>query len=474
MVFSSAVFLFAFLPIIFCLYYILPASDSVRNGLLIIASLLFYAFGEPVYVFLMIGSTAVNYIFGRMLGSGILTGGKNNFIRKMILVLAVLLNLVILGVFKYAGFIAASINQVFHTGIPVPAIALPVGISFFTFQALSYVIDVYRDADAKQKDFFKLLLYISFFPQLIAGPIIRYHDISGQIENRAVDMEKIVSGMQRFTKGLFKKLILANGLGCIADEVFALEITDCNLLVAWLGAVSYALQIYYDFSGYSDMAIGLASMFGFRFQENFEHPYSACSIKEFWRKWHISLSTWFKEYVYIPMGGSRRGKWNTEFNKMVVFMLTGIWHGADWTFIIWGLIHGIANVLEDTILPVQQCRSKIVRNVYTWLVVTTAFVMFRADTVTSGLSMLKAMFANFGMDGFSAGFLRESLNPYNICILGTAFLFSYPVSRQVRERLGHMEKGYQFAVSAGSLILLLLCILNLASTSYNPFIYFRF
>lgn len=474
MVFSSAIFLFAFLPVIFCLYYILPSSNSVKNGLLIIASLLFYAFGEPVYVFLMIGSTVVNYIFGRMLGAGNLTGIKNGFIRKMILVLAVILNIVILGMFKYAGFIVDIMNQIFHTGISVPAIALPVGISFFTFQALSYVIDVYRDEGAEQKSFFKLLLYISFFPQLIAGPIIRYHDISGQIENRVADIEKIVSGMQRFTKGLFKKLILANGLGCIADEVFLLEIADCNLLVAWLGAVSYTLQIYYDFSGYSDMAIGLASMFGFQFQENFEHPYGACSIKEFWRRWHISLSTWFKEYIYIPMGGNRRGKWNTECNKMVVFILTGIWHGASWTFIIWGLVHGIANVLEDTVLPVQKCRSKVVCNVYTWLVVTTAFVMFRSETVMAGLSMLKAMFTNFAMDVSSASFLRESLNSYNICILGTAFLFSYPVGRRVGEKLGHMGKGYHFVLSAGSLILLLLCILNLASTSYNPFIYFRF
>lgn len=476
MVFSSAIFLFAFLPVIFCLYYILPLSNSVKNGLLIIASLLFYAFGEPVYVFLMIGSTAVNYIFGRMLGDRDRKSARweNGFIRRMILILAVILNIATLGVFKYAGFIVVSVNQIFHTGIPVPAIALPVGISFFTFQALSYVIDVYREEGAEQRSFFKLLLYISFFPQLIAGPIIRYHDISEQIEKRPADLEKIVLGMQRFTKGLFKKLILANSLGGMADKVFLLEIANYNSLVAWLGAISYTLQIYYDFSGYSDMAIGLASMFGFQFQENFEHPYSACSIKEFWKRWHISLSAWFKEYVYIPMGGNRRGKWKTEYNKMVVFMLTGIWHGASWTFIIWGLVHGIANVLEDTILPVQKCRSKVVCNVYTWLVVTTAFVMFRADTVMAGLSMLKAMFTDFAMDMSSVSFLRESLNLYNICILGTAFLFSYPVSRRVEEKLGHMGKGYQFVLSAGSLFLLLICMLNLASTSYNPFIYFRF
>lgn len=476
MVFSSAIFLFAFLPVIFCLYYILPSSNSVKNGLLIIASILFYAFGEPVYVFLMIGSTAVNYIFGRMLGAGDRKSArwKNGFIRRMILILAVILNIATLGVFKYAGFIVVSVNQIFHTGIPVPAIALPVGISFFTFQALSYVIDVYREEGAEQRSFFKLLLYISFFPQLIAGPIIRYHDISEQIEKRPADLEKIVLGMQRFTKGLFKKLILANSLGGMADKVFLLEIANYNSLVAWLGAISYTLQIYYDFSGYSDMAIGLASMFGFQFQENFEHPYSACSIKEFWKRWHISLSAWFKEYVYIPMGGNRRGKWKTEYNKMVVFMLTGIWHGASWTFIIWGLVHGIANVLEDTILPVQKCRSKVVCNVYTWLVVTTAFVMFRADTVMAGLSMLKAMFTDFAMDMSSVSFLRESLNLYNICILGTAFLFSYPVSRRVGEKLGHMGKGYQFVLSTGSLFLLLICMLNLASTSYNPFIYFRF
>lgn len=474
MVFSSAIFLFAFLPIIFCLYYILPSSISVRNGLLIMASLLFYAFGEPVYVFLMIGSVGINFIFGRLLGERSLADGKSSFGRKAVLGFAVVFNIGLLCVFKYAGFIIESMNRIGHIEFPVPVIALPVGISFFTFQALSYVIDVYRDGKTEQKSFLKLLLYISFFPQLIAGPIIRYHDISGQIENRFVDAEKIMFGMQRFTKGLFKKLFFANGLGCIADAVFALDMPDCNMLIAWLGAVSYTLQIYYDFSGYSDMAIGMASMFGFQFKENFEHPYSACSIKDFWRRWHISLSAWFKEYVYIPMGGNRAGKCKTECNKMIVFILTGIWHGANWTFVIWGIIHGIANVLEDTVLPVRKCKSKVLCNLYTWLIVTAAFVVFRADTVMAGCSMLKAMFTNFAMNVSSASFLREWLTPYHICILGTAFLFSYPVSCRIGEKIRPKGRGYQILVSAGSLFLLLLCMLNLASASYNPFIYFRF
>ncbi|MDE6434827.1 MAG: MBOAT family protein [Lachnospiraceae bacterium] len=474
MVFSSPIFLFAFLPVIFCLYYIFPTNISIKNGLLIIGSLLFYAFGEPVYVFLMIGSAGVNYLFGRLLGKENLAGAHSLFFRKILLCLAVILNIGVLCVFKYSGFIMAGIYQIFHVAAPVPQIALPVGISFFTFQALSYVIDVYRDGKTEQKNFLKLLLYISFFPQLIAGPIIRYHDISKQMEERSINVEKIMFGMQRFTKGLSKKLFLANTLGYIADTVFSLDITSYHLLVAWLGAISYTLQIYYDFSGYSDMAIGLAAMFGFEFKENFEHPYSACGIKDFWRKWHISLSAWFREYVYIPLGGNRTEKWKTERNKIIVFLLTGIWHGANWTFVIWGMIHGIANILEDTFWSVKKCEAKVIRNIYTWLIVIVAFVMFRADTVTNGFMMMKAMFLNVTMNRASVSLLKEQMNPYNLTMLGIAFLFSYPISRKVKQKFKDQEKGYNFVLWGGSLCLLLLCMLNLASTSYNPFIYFRF
>ena len=263
--------------------------------------------------------------------------------------------------FKYTAFILENINYAGRLNIKIPGIALPIGISFFTFQALSYVIDVYRNPEMVQKNLFNLMLYVSFFPQLIAGPIIRYNEIAKQIKNRTSSIEKTTEGISRFIRGLTKKLIIANATGYMADSIFALKITDYNFLVAWVGAIAYTLQIYYDFSGYSDMAIGMAKIFGFEFNENFNHPYSAKGIKDFWRRWHISLSLWFREYVYIPLGGNRKGKFRCEFNKMIVFLLTGIWHGANWTFVIWGLIHGVANVIEDTLGSIIKIKNNIIK-----------------------------------------------------------------------------------------------------------------
>ncbi|MBR1865222.1 MAG: MBOAT family protein [Lachnospiraceae bacterium] len=471
MVFSSAIFLFIFLPVIFGLS-LLPFPIRVKNGLLVAASLVFYAFGEPVYVFLMIASTLVNYIFGRLLG-----GSRQNQTRtgrRVLLWTAVGINLFILGVFKYAAFMVTTWNSIFRTGYHIPAIALPIGISFFTFQALSYVVDVYRDRDTVQKSFWKLLLYISFFPQLIAGPIVRYHDVAVQLEHRVMAADGIVSGIQRFIKGLFKKLWIANSMGVIADAVYAADIASYNALVAWLGAICYTLQIYYDFSGYSDMAIGLAAMFGFEFRENFEHPYRSLDIREFWRRWHISLSGWFREYVYIPLGGNRNGKVKTERNKLIVFLLTGIWHGADWTFVLWGLIHGIMVVLEDTVLPIRKCRSKVIRNLYTWLVVVVAFVFFRADGIREAGQMIRMMFTGFCMNRASVCFLMEQVSAYHVSIGLFAILFSYPVSQKIGQRVRGHQGHYECVLAVGSICMLVLCMLNLASASYNPFIYFRF
>lgn len=473
MVFSSAIFLFAFLPIVFLIYFTIP-SIKLKNALLIIASLIFYAFGEPVYVFLMIASTVFNYAFGRLLGENSKNKKNEKIYRKAILILAVVLNIGMLAVFKYTGFIVTSINDICQTAFKVPEIVLPIGISFFTFQALSYVIDVYRDEKLEQKSFFRLLLYISFFPQLIAGPIIRYHDIDSQIESRTINADKIVYGIQRFIPGLAKKMLLANGMGLIADNVFALNIGEYSFLVAWVGAICYTLQIYYDFSGYSDMAIGLASMFGFDFKENFDHPYCAMGLKDFWRRWHISLSTWFKEYVYIPLGGNRKGKFRTELNKMIVFLLTGIWHGANWTFVLWGIFHGVINVLEDTLIPIRKIKLKVVKNIYTWIVVITAFVIFRADTVTKGFDMLNAMYTNFSLDKVSISFIMEQFSFYNVFIMLVAVLFSYPLRSFIVQKLGKENKCIVIAGYVGSILLLVICILSLASAAYNPFIYFRF
>lgn len=467
MVFSSAIFLFVFLPIIFVLS-ILPIPLKYKNGILIISSLLFYAFGEPVYVFLMIISTFVNYILGLILGKA-----ENILLRKSILLASVAFNVLVIIIFKYAGFLVATYNELFSTSYNIPQIALPIGISFFTFQAMSYVIDVYRDNTIVQKNFWKLLLYISFFPQLIAGPIIRYHEIDYQLENREMNTSQIAKGIRRFIKGLFKKLWIANTMGAISDSVFSLDIQFYNNTVAWYGALCYTLQIYYDFSGYSDMAIGLAGMFGFEFKENFDHPYSAMDIKDFWRKWHMSLSGWFKEYVYIPLGGNRRGKIRTEINKFIVFLLTGVWHGANWTFVLWGLFHGIMIILEDTILPIRKLNNKIIRNTYTWLIVIIAFVFFRADTIGGAWKMLCIMFTGFNNNAASSCFISEQLSAYNIFICILAVVFSYPVTSFVGKYLTH-RKNIEKYMAMGSVIMLFLCIINLASASYNPFIYFRF
>ena len=327
-----------------------------------------------------------------------------------------------------------------------------------------------------QKNLFNLMLYVSFFPQLIAGPIIRYNEIANQINKRESTIDKTAEGIRRFIIGLTKKLIIANATGYVADAIFKLDISDYNFIVAWVGAITYTLQIYYDFSGYSDMAIGMAKIFGFEFRENFNHPYSAKGIKDFWRRWHISLSTWFKEYVYIPLGGNRKGKFRTELNKMIVFFLTGIWHGANWTFVIWGLIHGVANVIEDTIGQVIKIKNKIVSNIITWIVVICAFVMFRADSVMIGLKMLKTMFTGFNMGLKSISYVGQLLSPYYVFIILLAIAFAYPLREKIvnaiKNKCGENISGTLIYVA--DILFLLICDVALATATYNPFIYFRF
>ena len=341
MVFSSMVFLCIFLPVVFLLHLLLPGIRA-KNGMLLLASLAFYAYGEPVYVILMIASAFVNYLSALLIG-------KNPAGKKAVMAVNVILNLGVLVLFKYTGFLAESVNTILGTAIPVPSIRLPIGISFFTFQAMSYVIDVYRGVTGAQKNFGKVLLYISFFPQLIAGPIVKYHDIAQEIENRTQTVDGVTDGIRRFVVGLSKKVLISNTVGLVADTLFAADVSGLNAAAAWIGAVSYMLQIYFDFSGYSDMAIGLGEMFGFHFKENFNYPYISGSIREFWRRWHMSLSGWFQEYLYIPLGGSRKGKIRTVINKFIVFLCTGIWHGANVTFLFWGLYHGCFLMLEEIV-----------------------------------------------------------------------------------------------------------------------------
>ncbi len=473
MIFSSLEFLCVFLPVVFALYCLLP-SIKVKNALLIVASLLFYAYGEPVYVLLMIASSFMNYGMARLIAKG----EKR---KKMFLVLAVALNLGMLAVFKYADFAVDTVNGLLSTNIPLPGITLPIGISFFTFQALSYVIDVYWERVEVQKNYFNILLYISFFPQLIAGPIVKYRDINEAIENRVMNADEIAKGLRRFICGLGKKVLIANTAGLVADHVFTAAHSKVNFVVAWIGAIAYLMQIYYDFSGYSDMAIGLGHMFGFHFKENFQYPYGADSIQEFWRRWHISLSTWFKEYLYIPLGGNRKGTARTCINRIIVFFFTGLWHGANWTFVIWGLWHGMF-LLFETYCPIVKKAPKVIARIYTLLVVCVGFVMFRADTLTEGLFMIKQMFTGFSMDPDSMSFAVQQLTPWFVVMLAAGIIGAAPIRKlvdHIRENvqpevLAGKWKTVQIVLYVASAVLLIWCMIRLSGSTYNPFIYFRF
>jgi alginate O-acetyltransferase complex protein AlgI len=490
MVFSSLEFLCVFLPVVIVLYSVIP-SLPVKNALLILASLAFYAYGEPVYVLLMIGSALINWLFALAVDKA----GQKTRQKKIFLAVDVVLNLGVLAIFKYTAFFVTSLNDAFSLDIPVPDISLPIGISFFTFQALSYVIDVYRKDTEVQKNFFKVLLYISFFPQLIAGPIVKYHDISKALSERTQSFEATSKGLKRFAIGLSKKVLIANTMGQVADTLFNTDGSRINIISAWIAAVAYMLQIYYDFSGYSDMAIGLGKVFGFEFAENFNHPYGSTSIKEFWRRWHISLSTWFKEYLYIPLGGNRKGRARTSINKIIVFFTTGLWHGANWTFVIWGLYHGAFLLLEDYI-PKLKKLPKVIGHIYALLVVCVGFVIFRADNITQAFAMISKMFCSLNFTPESISLTYQMLTPYFIVMLIAGVLFAAPIpalyehiirKRQTVELQGAADsKDSQPAdvrQGAGwveilsytvSLVLLVWCMLRLSGSTYNPFIYFRF
>lgn len=471
MVFSSVPFLFFFLPIVLFLYWVLK-GNTARNALLLLVSLLFYAWGEPVYIFLLILSVLCNWL---------LSLGMIRFSQKerFFLAIAVFLNITLLVVYKYSGFLVETVNMTLNLSLPVPQIRLPIGISFFTFQALSYVIDVYHDRKNVQKNFFRLLLYISFFPQLIAGPIVKYNDISHQLACRTFRMDDFASGIKRFTYGLAKKVILSNSLAVLVDTVFSFAPSAFSSAIAWVCALAYMLQIYYDFSGYSDMAIGLGQIFGFTFKENFRYPYASLGIKDFWRRWHISLSTWFKEYLYIPLGGNRKGKCRALCNQLVVFTTTGLWHGASFTFLLWGLFHGLFLVLESSqLIPIgRMCRKsagKLLVRVYTWFVVLMGFVLFRAESLTYAFSYFRTMFLGGGVP---SGALMSNMSPWFWFVFAVSMLFSFPIMDMLRTKMQATERGNRIYCAASygfSILLLLACMGALAAATYNPFIYFRF
>ncbi len=448
-------------------------KTSIQNILLVIASLIFYAYGEPVYVLLMIGTSIFTYLAGRLVGSA---EGKA---KKVICIASVVLCLASLGLFKYADWLIQMLNEMTQGAVifPEPHLLLPIGISFYTFQALSYIVDVYRGDVPPQRNLMRVLLYISFFPQLIAGPIIRYHDVDEQLQHRTITLMGVQAGLKRFILGLSKKLLVADVMAKCVDAIFSMPLDDVNAPIAWLGALAYLLQIYFDFSGYSDMAIGMARMFGFTYKENFNYPYISTSIKEFWRRWHISLSTWLKEYLYIPLGGNRKGRARTVLNKIFVFLCCGLWHGAAWTFVVWGLIHGFFLLIEEY-LPVKRL-PKPLGWIYAMLVVTLAFVLFRAETFSQALCMLSQMLIGWGTWSTEAWLVWcAQLTPYFVFSFAVGIIAAFPVLPYVRSKVRQLSVVRQKQLDVvGSLIcvcLLAICVLSLAGGAYSPFIYFRF
>ena len=468
MVFSSLVFLFVFLPTIIFLYYI--AKDKYKNYLLLIASLFFYAWGEPVYIVIMLISIIVNFIFGKNVCKN-----KPNKQRKLWLVTSVIFNITMLVVFKYIGFFIENINRVLGSDIHNPDIALPLGISFFTFQAMSYVIDVYRDDAKAQNSLLNLALYISLFPQLVAGPIVRYQTVADQIDEREHNLDKFTNGVNRFIVGLGKKVLLSNSLGLLADNVFGTQIESLTICSAWIGIVAYSLQIFFDFSGYSDMAIGLGKMFGFEFLENFNYPYISKSAGEFWRRWHISLGSWFRDYVYIPLGGSRKGNLRTYINLFIVWFLTGFWHGASWTFIAWGLYFGILIALEKAFL--NKILSKIympIRHLYLIIVVIIGWIFFRADNFSYAFNYIKCLFGING-NGLYDNFTLMYFNDY-IYIIIVSIIFSTPIVRIISTKLNKFKNNHIYYILKSIIFMSIFIsvLIKLVNSTYNPFLYFRF
>ncbi len=485
MVFSSASFLFYFLPIVLAAYYLFVPFKRLRNWILLAASLFFYTWGEGEYVVIMLLSIVANYLFGLWVHKA-----HERSDAKRQVGAAITFNLLLLVIFKYTNFLVANLNLLLgHLGLPtvhIGQVHLPIGISFFTFHCISYIMDVYRRQTPPQRSLPNTALYISLFPQLVAGPIIRYKDIASQITHRTVGLERFSKGINRFVIGLGKKVLIANVVGLPADKIFAIPAEHLTTPVAWLGIVCYTFQIYFDFSGYSDMAIGLGHMFGFKFMENFNYPYVSRSIKEFWRRWHISLSTWFRDYLYIPLGGNRVGPVRLYFNLVAVFFLCGLWHGASWNFVIWGMFHGAFSVLERFSLGKRLTDgSRIVAHAYTLLVVMVAWVFFRAETLPGALAYLQAM-AGFGRGSGVEWHLGLFLNPKVVIVLIAATIGSTPIVpwfRTVRERLLASRRLGPIALDDGveamvSLVFMpavfILCAMSLAGGTHNPFIYFQF
>ncbi len=466
MVFSSLVFMFAFLPVVLLIYYLLPVK--FRNAFLLIADLIFYGWGEPVLVFLMLFSILINYIAGILIEKS----NSNNKKRKFILIASVVIDLGLLGFFKYAGFITNNLKVVLpFLNIPLISIPLPIGISFYTFQIMSYTIDVYRRDTEAQRNIIAFGTYVSLFPQLIAGPIVRYRDVDDQLVERHENLQLFSRGIRLFLLGLAKKVLIANPVGLIWDNMRQMQ--GGGALVSWVGIIAYTFQIYFDFSGYSDMARGLGNMFGFEFLKNFDYPYISKSITEFWRRWHISLSTWFKEYVYIPLGGNRKGLPRQIFNLFVVWGLTGLWHGASWNFLFWGLYFGVILVFEKLfMLKALNKMPAVIKHLYSLVFIVFGWVIFYYSDDVGGV---KAMFT-FISTLFTGSFISSDgitavLSSLPMLIIAAAA--STPIIRKIYNKLSDL-KGFKYVEAVVALLVLILCTASLVNDNYNPFLYFKF
>ena len=469
MVFSSITFVFFFLPIVLVVYYVVEwlkkreGNNGIQNAILIFASILFYAWGEPVHVLLMIASIAINYFVGRIIGST-----KKHW-KWIPLAIGVFYNLGMIFLFKYQGFFAETVNMLHLGTLKNLNLVLPIGISFYTFQSISYLVDVYWAKVEPAKKIQEVALYISFFPQLIAGPIVQYSDICEEIRNRKCNSKLFEEGIYDFIIGFAKKILIFNTVATISEQIMSSDYQYLGCGVAWLGAFCYMLHIYYDFSGYSEMAIGLGKMFGFHLPQNFNFPYMAGNITEFWRRWHITLSSFFRNYVYIPMGGSRKG--NVYVHLIIVFLLTGIWHGANWTFIVWGMWHGLFIVIERKFKEKGHLKSNILTWTYTMLVVLVGWVMFSAESVTTGFSYLKIMFGlvknEFTLFGIGYYMTVAKIWAVILAVIGCAPVVKNFFEKKIIYKFPNVYRGIMF-------LLFGIAIIELMTNSYNPFIYFQF
>ncbi len=485
MVFSSLTFVFAFLPLFFLTYYLVGKLAGIRgkNIVLFLFSLVFYSWGEPKYIILMIYSSIIDFCCGLLIEDGEKKGNKLQ--KKIFLAVSLLGNLSLLGVFKYLGFFAGTVNSLFSLNAVIPEIMLPIGISFYTFQTMSYSIDVYRGKIPATRDIIAFGAYVTMFPQLIAGPIVRYETVAAELEHRTETLEDFAAGARRFLIGLSKKVLIANIMAQTCDSLFAQEASQLGALGAWVAIIAYTFQIFFDFSGYSDMAIGMGRMMGFHYLENFNYPYTATSITDFWRRWHISMSTFFRDYVYISLGGNRVSVPRWILNIAITWFLTGLWHGASWNFVLWGLYFGVILIFEKFVMLKFLEKHKIFRHIWSLLLIVYGWAIFTHDSLGELWEFTKAMFFGYGAIGtelVNAYTLlqRADVNTIFFLALAAAVFFSVPISKKIKEKIASMDRTKPAVVAAGYaydillIALFVLCTVQLALGSYNPFIYFRF